>query len=294
MDRLEELTILVAIVDHGSLTAAARRLRRSPPAVTRALAALEQRVGVRLVDRTTRRLAPTEAGRALADRGRAILDDYDAAIREPSGGPIRGRLRVTAPVQFGRRHVAPLVTSFLDAFPQVQVELVLNDRNLDLIEEGLDAAVRIGPLSDSALLVRRVGEVAECSWRAPTISPAEAFRNGRPILSGTTRFLEPRGRGQSSGGSGRQSGPPSSGFRRVCSSTRWKPSSWPREPVVESRACSPTRLRTIFRPDHSSGCCARSSRLRCRCSSSQQAAATCRARSGHFLTTPRLSCANCR
>ncbi|WP_353641039.1 LysR family transcriptional regulator [Mesorhizobium sp. WSM2239] len=167
MDRLDELAIFVAVIDGGSLTVAARRLRRSPPAISRALAGLEDRAGVRLIERTTRRLSPTEAGRELAEKARALLGDYDRVMSGVSAAPLRGLLRVTAPVQFGRRHVARVVTSFLDAFPEVQVELILNDRNLDLIEEGLDVAVRIGPLSDSALLVRRVGEVRRVVVASP-------------------------------------------------------------------------------------------------------------------------------
>jgi DNA-binding transcriptional LysR family regulator len=176
MDRLDELAVLVAVIDQGSLIRAAHRLRRSAPAVTRALAALEARVGVRLVERTTRRLAPTEAGRALADRARALLGEYDSAVAGLSDAPLRGLLRVTAPQQFGRRHVASLVASFLDVFPELRVELVLNDRNLDLIEEGIDVAVRIGPLSDSGLLVTRVGEVR----RVVVASPAYLATRGAP------------------------------------------------------------------------------------------------------------------
>jgi DNA-binding transcriptional LysR family regulator len=168
--------VLVAVVDEGSLVAAARRLRRSPPAVTRALAALEGRVGARLVARTTRQLSPTEAGRKLADESRALLSAYDQAVAESSPAPVRGLVRITAPVQFGRRHVAPLVTAFLKRFPDTQVELVLNDRHLDLIEEGLDLAIRIGPLSDSSLLVRRVGEVT----RVLVASPGYLTRRGTP------------------------------------------------------------------------------------------------------------------
>jgi DNA-binding transcriptional LysR family regulator len=149
MDRLQELAVLVAVIDHGSLAAASRRLRQSPPAVTRALAALEDRVGVRLVERTTRRLSATEAGRAFAERARALLKEYDSAVTGLNEAPLRGILRVTAPFPFGRRHVAPLVIGFLEAFPEMQVELVLNDRNLDLIEHGLDVAVRIGSFEDS-------------------------------------------------------------------------------------------------------------------------------------------------
>jgi DNA-binding transcriptional LysR family regulator len=176
MDRLDELAVLVAVVDEGSLVAAARRLRRSPPAVTRALAALESRVGARLVARTTRQLSPTETGRKLADESRALLSAYDQAVAESSPVPVRGLIRITAPVQFGRRHVAPLVTAFLKKFPDTQAELVLNDRHLDLIEEALDLAVRIGPLSDSSLLVRRVGEVT----RVLVASPGYLTRRGTP------------------------------------------------------------------------------------------------------------------
>lgn len=176
MDRLEELVVLVAVIDHGSLRAAARRLRRSAPAVTRALSALEERVGARLVERTTRRLAPTQAGRALAEESRALLSAYDAAVAGVSPTPVRGLIRVTAPVQFGRRHVAPLVTTFLERFRETQVELELHDRNLDLIEQGLDVAIRIGPLSDSSLLVRRVGEVRG----VVVASPDYLARRGTP------------------------------------------------------------------------------------------------------------------
>jgi DNA-binding transcriptional LysR family regulator len=176
MDRLDELAIFVAILEAGSLVSAARRLRRSPPAVTRALSSLEDRIGLRLVDRTTRRLAPTEAGSALAERARALLADYDAVLVGASQAPVRGVLRITAPVQFGRRHVAPIVSAFLNEYPDARVELSLNDRNLDLIEEGLDVAVRIGPLADSSLVARQVGNVR----RVVVASPAYLARHGVP------------------------------------------------------------------------------------------------------------------
>jgi len=159
VDRLDELAIFVRIVEESSLIRAARRLRRSAPAVTRALAALETRLGVRLIDRTTRRLAPTEAGRVLYDRARIVLDDYEAATLGVRDASVRGLLRVAAPVQFGRRHVAPIVTAFLDAHADAEVELLLNDRNVDLIDEAIDVAVRIGVLADSGLAARAVGEV---------------------------------------------------------------------------------------------------------------------------------------
>ena len=159
MDRLDEFAIFVRIVEESSLVRAASRLRRSPPAVTRALASLEARLGVRLIDRTTRRLAPTEAGRVLYDKARIVLGDYEAATLGVRDAPVRGLLRVAAPVQFGRRHVASIVTAFLDSHADAEVELLLNDRNVDLIDEAIDVAVRIGSLADSGLTARAVGEV---------------------------------------------------------------------------------------------------------------------------------------
>jgi DNA-binding transcriptional LysR family regulator len=166
----------VAIVDAGSLAAAARRLRRSPPAVTRALAGLEERVGVRLVERTTRRLSPTDAGRDLSEKARRLLADYDATVGNAAATGVRGVLRVAAPLVFGRRHVTPVVTSFLAAHPEVQIELVLNDRNQDLIEEELHVALRIGPLADSGLVARRLGSVR----RVLVASPDYLARRGMP------------------------------------------------------------------------------------------------------------------
>jgi DNA-binding transcriptional LysR family regulator len=176
MDRLDELATFVRIVEEGSLARAAARLRRSPPAVTRALAALEDRLGVRLIDRTTRRLAPTEAGRAFYDRARRLEADYAAATAGARDAPVRGLLRITAPVQFGRRHIAPIVSRFLDAHGGVEIELLLNDRNVDLIDEGIDVALRIGPLADSGLSARLVGHVHRL-WVA---SPAYLERRGAP------------------------------------------------------------------------------------------------------------------
>jgi DNA-binding transcriptional LysR family regulator len=177
MDRLDELTIFLAIVDEGSLAGAARRLRRSPPAVTRTLAALEDRLGVRLLDRTTRRLAATEAGRQLAGRARDLLASYADAIRdaETTTAP-RGTLRITAPVVFGRKHVTPIVTAFLAEYPAIAVELMLSDGNLDLIENSLDVAIRIGVQPDSGLIARRVGEVR----RVLVAGPDYVQRHGMP------------------------------------------------------------------------------------------------------------------
>jgi len=180
MDRLDELAVLLAVLEGGSLAAAARRLRRSPPAITRTLAQLEERVGVRLIERTTRALSATVAGRRLAEQARAVLAGYADAVQHASEASLRGRLRVTAPVVFGRLHVLPVVGAFLDAHADVQVDLVLADRNLDLVDEGLDVALRIGRLADSSLVARRVGEVR----RVLVASPAYLAAHGTPAAPG--------------------------------------------------------------------------------------------------------------
>ena len=176
MDRLDELHVFIGILDAGSMAAAARKLGRSPAAVTRILGVLETRAGARLFERSTRRLTPTEAGLRLADGARRLLADYDAALQPPGATAPRGLLRVTAPTVFGRRHVAPVVTRFLARHPAVQVDLLLSDRNVDLIEDGIDAAVRIGPLAHMSLVARRLGEVR----RVTVASPDYLERRGTP------------------------------------------------------------------------------------------------------------------
>jgi DNA-binding transcriptional LysR family regulator len=178
MDRLDELRLFVAILDAGSLAGAARRLGHSPPVVTRSLAALEDRLGVRLLERSTRRSRPTAAGERLAVQARHLLGDYDAALAEAAGDAAapRGPLRIAAPLVFGRRHVAPLVAEFLAAQPRVTAELVLSDRYADLLEEGLDVALRIGALADAALVARRVGAVRIVA----AASPAYLAARGEP------------------------------------------------------------------------------------------------------------------
>lgn len=182
MDRFDELAVFVAILDTGSLAAAGRQLRRSPPAVSRVLAGLEARLGSRLFERTTRRLAPTETGRSLAERARRLLSDYAAVVQDTGDADAlpHGLLRLTAPAVFGRKHVMPVVTRFLVAWPEIQVEMLLSDRNLDLIEEGLDVAVRIGHLAESGLVARRVGEVR----RVLVASPLYLGERGTPRVPG--------------------------------------------------------------------------------------------------------------
>jgi DNA-binding transcriptional LysR family regulator len=177
MDRFSEMATFVAIVEEGSLAAAARRLGRSAPAVTRILAGLEQRLGTRLIQRTTRRLAVTDAGQRFFQASQRLLAEIGMVEQAAAGERVvRGRLRITAPSLFGRLHVAPIVNTFLARFPDVQVELMLLDRVVDLIEEGIDVALRIGRLPDSSLTVRRVGAVR----RVVCASPRYLQRKGVP------------------------------------------------------------------------------------------------------------------
>ncbi len=176
MDRLDELQVFLAILDTGSMAAAAHKLRRSASSVTRTLATLEERVGARLFERSTRRLTATSEGLSLADGARRLLADYDTAIREHGSSTPRGLLRVTAPMVFGRRHVAPVVTRFLMRYPDIQVDLVLADRNVDLIDNGIDVALRIGTLDNSGLVARQLGTVQ----RVTLASPGYLERRGEP------------------------------------------------------------------------------------------------------------------
>lgn len=176
MDRLDELQVFLAILDTGSLAAAAHKLRRSPSAVTRSLATLEQRVGMRLFERSTRRLSATNEGQRLVTHARRLLADYDTAVCENQAAPPKGLLRVTAPMVFGRRYMTPVVTKFLMRHPEIQVDLVLSDRNADLIDNGIDLALRIGTLEDSGLVARQLGAVT----RVTVASPAYLQRCGEP------------------------------------------------------------------------------------------------------------------
>ncbi|CAN5745997.1 LysR family transcriptional regulator [soil metagenome] len=178
MDKLRALNTFIAIVDQGSLTAAAGVLDSSLPAVVRTLATLESHLGVRLLNRTTRRLSLTEDGRQYLARARRIVadvEDADRLLGEQRGEP-GGSLSVAAPVLFGQYHVAPAITRFLQQHPQMRIGLMLLDRVTNLVEEGLDVGVRIGPLHDSTLVARPVGTIR----RVVVASPAFLRRHGTP------------------------------------------------------------------------------------------------------------------
>ncbi|MEE9360024.1 MAG: LysR substrate-binding domain-containing protein [Hyphomicrobium sp.] len=178
MDRFNELKVFVSVAENGGFAKAAARLRSSPPAVTRTVAALEQRVGVQLFNRTTRMVSMTEAGRRFLEHARRILTDLDVAESELAGESTMpsGHLTITSPVTMGRMMLPSIVTDFLHAHPHVTAKVLLFDRITNLIEEGIDVGLRVGQLPDSSLIARQVGEVG----RILVASPAYLSKHGRP------------------------------------------------------------------------------------------------------------------
>ena len=169
IDRLDAMRVFVTALNEGSLARAAQRLRRSPAAITRALAALESHVGSQLLHRTPRQLKLTEAGERYAAVSRHVLAELDEADLFVAGerAPPHGVLTVTAPVMFGTRILRPIVGEFLRGHPAVQVRYLLLNRVTNLVDEGIDVALRIGPLQDSALIALRVGEVRRVLCASP-------------------------------------------------------------------------------------------------------------------------------
>src|SRR5918999_4111231 len=177
-DALQEIAVFARIVATGSLSAAARDLAMSPAFVSRRLAALEARLGVRLINRTTRSLHLTDEGAAYHEtctRVLAEIEEADAAVSAGRAEP-RGILRVALPASFGNPHVAPLVPTFAERYPEVQLALSLSDRNVNVIEEGFDLAVRIADLADSSLAARKLAP----NRRVVCASPAYLERHGAP------------------------------------------------------------------------------------------------------------------
>lgn len=161
MDRFEAMTMFLAAIEKGSLSAAARNMHVPVPTFSRKVADLEARLGAQLLTRTTRKLVLTDAGLAYAEAARRILEQVDEAERQAAGeftSP-RGELVVTAPVLFGRLHVLPVIADFLAQFPEVDVRLMLGDRNVNLVDDQVDMAFRIGKLPDSAMIATRVGSM---------------------------------------------------------------------------------------------------------------------------------------
>lgn len=178
MDRLEAMSILVTAVDAGSLSAAARQLRTPLATVSRKVSELEVHLKTRLLNRSSRKLTLTDAGRSYVAACRRILEEVGEAERAASGeyGAPKGDLIVTTPIVFGRLYVLPVATEFLAAYPEIDIRVVQADRVINLLEERVDLAVRIGALPDSSLLATRVGSVRH----VVCASPAYLAARGRP------------------------------------------------------------------------------------------------------------------
>jgi len=178
MDRLHLMIVFVAVAETESFAAASRRLGLSPPAVTRAIAELEKRLGVKLFNRTTRFVRATEAGQRYLEDSRRIIgeiDDADEAAAGVNAAP-RGHLAVTAPVLFGKMFVLPIIVEYLRRYPDMQMSALFLDRAVNLLEEGLDVGIRIGELPDSTMKATRVGSVR----RVLCASPEYLTKHGTP------------------------------------------------------------------------------------------------------------------
>lgn len=169
MDRFDALSAFVAVAEHEGFAKAARAIKMSPPAITRIIAALEQTLGVSLFHRSTRSVRLTEDGLLLLDRAREMLQQWRETEHLMMGrrDEPRGELYLTAPVLFGRLYVLPVITRLLAEHPAMTVRMLLLDRNIRLVEEGIDVAVRIGPLVDSSLMRVSIGEVRQVIVASP-------------------------------------------------------------------------------------------------------------------------------
>ena len=186
MDRLETMTILLRVVDRGSFSAASRDLGVPLATVSRKVNELEAHLGIKLLVRTTRKVALTDVGSAYVASTRRILDEIDETERIAAGEfhVPRGELILTAPILFGRLHILPIVTEFLAAYPQINVRMLLTDRNLHLIEEHVDMAVRIGPLPDSTTIATRVGLMRTVVCASPKLLAEQGVPKSPEDLAG--------------------------------------------------------------------------------------------------------------
>ena len=178
MDRLTEMEAFATVVDQGGFTDAARKLGVSKSAISKHVSSLEARLGARLLNRTTRRVSPTEIGLAYYDRARRVLNDAgeaDALVTSMQSAPA-GLLRISVATDFGVNHLSPVLGAFLEEFPDITVNMVLNNRYVELISEGFDMAIRIGEMEDSSLRARKLAETTKRMIAAP----AYLAKNGRP------------------------------------------------------------------------------------------------------------------
>ncbi len=209
MDRFQAIRTFVAVVEQGSFARAADRLDQSVSSVSRQVAELETHLDARLLNRTTRRLSLTEAGRAFHERSVQLLADLDEAEQAASGGAAtpRGTLKLTCPITYGVRVLAPLVGSFAARYPDLRLDVELSDRAVDLVDEGFDLAVRIGAIRNPTLVARRIGETrlvccaapAYLAGRGTPASPEDLARHAcltyeyAPVRS-QWRFVDAQGR----------------------------------------------------------------------------------------------------
>jgi DNA-binding transcriptional LysR family regulator len=179
MDRLAAMETFVRVVETGSFSGAGRQLRVGQPAVSKSVAQLEEYLGVKLLTRSTRGLAPTEAGLAYLERAKRALEEAAEAelAARGAGAGLKGRLRICAAVTFARIHLIPLLPKFLAQNPELELEVVLDDRQIDLVQEGIDVALRMGKMVDSSLTARRI---ARCK-RLVLGTPAYFDRAGTPL-----------------------------------------------------------------------------------------------------------------
>lgn len=171
MDRLEAMSMLVAVTERGSLSAAGRALQVPLATLSRKISELEALLGTRLLIRTTRKLTLTDAGIAYVAAARRILEEVEEAERQAAGEFTvpKGELVVTAPLMFGRLHVLPIVADFLAALPEISIRLILSDRNVDLIDDHVDMAVRIGRLPDSSMVATQIGVMRTVTCASPAL-----------------------------------------------------------------------------------------------------------------------------
>jgi DNA-binding transcriptional LysR family regulator len=179
MDRLAAIEIFIRVVDSGSFSATARHFDIGQPAVSKAVAQLEEWLGVKLLLRSTRSLTPTESGQSFYLRAKRAVEEADEAVLAARGAAagLTGKLRISAAVCFARLHIVPRLPEFLDQHPDLDLELVLDDRNIDLVDEGIDLALRMGDLADSNMTARRIGEAR----RRVIGTPAYFKTHGRPM-----------------------------------------------------------------------------------------------------------------
>jgi DNA-binding transcriptional LysR family regulator len=186
MDRVDAMATLIAAVDCGSLSAASRKLGMPLATVSRKVSELEAHLRTQILVRTSRRLLLTEAGRAYVAAGRRILDEIDEAERAAAGeyrAP-RGHLTITAPIMFGRLHVQPVVLAFLRAYPEIDARLVLADHVVNLVDDQVDVAIRVGPLADSAMVATRLGAVGRVACASPDYLAARGTPETPEALAG--------------------------------------------------------------------------------------------------------------